>query len=107
MPMVNFYSHLSVISDPYDSTTVIHICMVLRLLLSKELLTLFFIIMWYHTAGCKNIIVVRILFIYNIDFFICFIIIDEDVSASGHDNDVDGNLNSRGKWMLKLVMEIS
>ena len=63
--------------------------------------------MWYHTAGYKNSIVVSILFIYNLDFFILFIIIDGDVGASGHENGVFGNLNSRVKLMLKLAMEIS
>ena len=54
MPMVQFHSHLSDKSDQYDSTTATHLCIILHIILTKKMISLFLTTLWDHTDGCAN-----------------------------------------------------
>ena len=98
IPMEQLRCHLSDGSDQDYSTTVTHIFILIKFLLTKNILALFLTTMWYHTDGCANqyrcASAIYLLSCLSVKF--CFII-DRPVGTPGNVKHVIDGLNARGE----------
>ena len=103
IPMAQFIPRLHDKRDQYDSTTAIHIHIILKCLITKLFIAPFLTTMWDHMYGCaKHYRFVSAFYLLSCLDLEFIIIIYRVVGAPGHSKDVVGIKNGRYKQMLKL-----